>query len=232
MLDKIRGEWRRRGWPLENLASFSLSVGQGDPPPPPAPPPEPPPPAPPRTFTQEEVNAFLARDRKDAKAAAAELVAKELGVSLADAKTLIEQAKSREDAEKTDAQREREAAEAEKRAAVEEKTAAAQERHSLRVERALLVAGIQDEAKIARLARLLDVEVGAEPQDIATGVEALKTEFPELFGASGEGGPPPPNGDPKGKPPKPASEDAYARGLERAKKTRSTTGYALPDLTT
>jgi len=76
-----------------------------------------------------------------------------------------------------------------------------------------------------------DVEVGADEAKVTKAVEDLRKDWPELFG--GEAPPPSPNGDPKGAPPKGRkTEDAYTKGMERAKAASVSTGYKLPGFET
>lgn len=236
MLLQIQEEWDRRGWDRSFLGTLRMEEGggaggdggaEGGNPPAPAP----------KTFTQEEVSAMLTREKDQGKRAAEEAIAKQLGVSIEDAKKLIADAKKREDAEKSEAQKAREAADAEKAEAERNKSEAARERHATRVERALLRALPKDldddklDARVSKLTRLIDVEVGADDAAIKAAVEELRKEWPELFptNGSGNGGKnPPPPGDPKGKPPTPkVGNDAYNKGLERAKARTGTGTYDM-----
>lgn len=193
-------------------------------PPNPAPTPEPPAPAPtpPASFTQDDLNRIATREKAEGERAAAARFAQDLGVSLEDAKRIIAEAKTREDSQKSEAQRETEAAATARSEADKEKAAAAKERHEARLDRAFVVAGITDEAKIAKFSRLLDVELGASPEDVKKAIESLKTDMPELFGAADPDPtkrvpPKAPNSDPKATPPAPKqSEDAFQRGMELA----------------
>lgn len=197
----------------------------------PAPPaPTPTPPTPPveqqteKMLPQSEVNRIAAKEKDEGKAAALKDVQEALGVDLETAKTLIADAKKRADAELSDSQRATKDAEDARKAADTEKAEAVKERHEARVDRAFVAAGLTDEAKISRYSRLLDVEVGSKPEDIKKAVDKLKEEEPALFGASTTTPkrPPAPGSDPKGGPPKPKQdEDAYSRGLARAKGHRS-----------
>lgn len=183
-----------------------------------------------KTFTQAEMTNIATREKEQGKRAAQEEVAKALGVSVEEATTIIADAKKRGDAEKSEAQLAREAAD---RATAEAETAKAEatrERHAARVERALASAGVTDEKKIVRLGRLIDVEPGAELEDITSAVKALQAEMPELFGR-----PVSPNGDPPGKPPGKGTKDESAmergmkRGRDRAAVGSGLGGYDLPD---
>lgn len=178
-----------------------------------------------KTFSQEDVTAIAAREKDQGKRAAQEEISKRLGVPIEEAERLLKEMRKRADDEKSEAQRAREAADAEKAEAEREKQAAAQERHDARVERALLASGITDEAKVKRVGRLLDVEVGAEPDVIKAAVTTLKKDMPELFGEA-PGGKKPPASDPNGKPPtgKSGDESALERGMKRGVATGSRGG--------
>ena len=188
-----------------------------------------------KTLPQSEVDRIVQGRVGETKRQTEEAIAKQLGVSIEDAKNIIAEHQKRSDAEKTEAQKERDAATAERTKAEEEKAAAAKERHDAAVERALLRAlpkDLDDDAldkKVARLGKLLEVEPGADAETIKKAVEALKKDEPLLFGVvedgKGEGAP---DSDIKGKPPvKKGSEDAFAKGKERAKALTGSSGYAF-----
>lgn len=172
------------------------------------------------TFTQEDLNRIAAREKDEGKRAALSEVAKTLGCTVEEAADIIKRSKEADDAQKTEAQRAKEAAERAKAEADEEKAQAAREKHIVRVERALLKAGVPD-AKIERVARMMDVEVGAEPEKLDEAAKALKKDFPELF-ATGSGGTN--DSDPPGSPPKPKiKDDKFNAGAERAKQYAAST---------
>lgn len=201
---------------------------QPDPPAPtpaptPAPPAPTPAPEPEKTLTQSEVNRIAAREKDEGKAAALREVQESLGIDLEAAKQILKEHNERNEAQKTEAQKARDAADKERAEAVKERAAATREIHDARVDRAFVGAGLTDVDKVARYSKMLDVAVGASPEDISKAVESLKKEEPSLFG----GTPAPklpaaPGSDPKGKPPTPKNdEDAYARGAARALGHRS-----------
>jgi len=174
----------------------------------------------PKTFSQEDVNRIATREKEQGKQAASRELAEQLGVSVEEAKQIIQRAKEADDAQKTEAQRAREAADREKEEAALEKRAATTERHEAAVERRLVMAGVTDEKKLARVMRMVTVEPGASSDEIQTDVDQLKTDFPELFTVQqgGGGGRRVPDSDPKGgPPPRKGAEDAYSKGAERAK---------------
>jgi hypothetical protein len=80
-----------------------------------------------------------------------------------------------------------------------------------------------DSDRLRDLARLVNAPQDADLDAIVEDVKTVKERYPELFG--GTGGPkPPPSSDPKGQPPaRRGSEDAMARGAERAKRFGSKT---------
>lgn len=185
---------------------------------------DPPKDPPQKTFTQEELNRIAAREKQEGQRAAQQQVADDLGVSLDEAKRIIQEHHSREEADKTEAQRAREQADREKAEAEREKQTTAAERHDARVERALLRAGVpdsdEDEGKLDRVKRMVTVDVGAEYEDIKADVETIKKDFPQLFESTpSPGNGRAPSGDPPGQPPrqKTGGEDPMKKGAARAK---------------
>lgn len=247
VLEQIRSDWLARGWNFDDLRSFRMEGegtggeggngnsgegGNADPPKG-----DPPKDGNGNTISQAEMRRIAAREKAEGKQAAERAIADQLGVSIEEAKRIITAAKADEDKQKTEAQRAKEAADSEKAAAEKDKQDAKLERHQASVERALIRAlpnDLDDDAldkRVARLSKLIEVEVGADADTIKAAVTQLKTEMPELFPTTGTGPRGGANGDPKGGPPKdkPKSEDAYSRGLERAKGTASSGGYPIMD---
>lgn len=191
----------------------------------PAAPAAPPPVDPPKSegVSQEELNRIATREKEQGRNAALAQVQQDLGVTLDEAKEIIRAAKEKAESQKTEAEKAREAADKEKSEAAKERAEAAQERHDARLERALLKSGITDDAKLARITRLVEAKVGDDQETINAAVETLKKDMPELFPT---GATPPkrqaPNGDPAGSPPKPKQdEDAFSRGRARASAHRT-----------
>lgn len=181
-----------------------------------------------QTFSQAELNRIAAREKDEGKRAAAAEIAKQLGCTVEEAVEFIKQAKAKEDAEKTEAQKAKEAADKAKADADTAAAEAAQEKHMARIERSLLKAGVPD-AKLDKVARMLDVEVGAEIDKIDEAAKDLKKEFPELFAGGKQG---PPGSDPGGNGGKPnvkPNEDAFNRGAERAKQYRGAQFVGTPE---
>jgi len=176
-----------------------------------------------KTISQSDLSRLLAREKGEGKRAAEKAIADQLGVSVAEAKKIIDAAKEAEDAKKSEAEKEREAAAKEREAAEAAKRAAAVEVHEARIERALAAEGFAgDDKKLGRVRKMITVEVGASYEDVLADVKDAKTDFPELFAAKtsgGDDGKKPgklPSGDPAGRPPKPTGgEDAYAAGQKR-----------------
>ena len=206
------------------------------------PPPAPPADAPkaddtaPAGVPQDKVDAIVKERVGDTKRATEERIVKDLGVSLDEAKRLIAAAKETEDSQKSEAQRAREAADAEKAEAERTKGESAQARHDANVERQILrsitiTEDMKDEdidKKVGRIARLVEVETGADADAIKAAVKALKDDEPLLFGGSSTGGTPPPTGDPAGTPPaRTGAEGAYERGAKRAKARSGPAQYEI-----
>lgn len=192
------------------------------------------------TLTKDEVDSIVKGRVESTRKATADSIAKDLGVSIEDAKRIIKEAQDRDAAQKTEAERAKDAADAAKADSDKEKEEAAQEKHDARVERLLtraLPKDLDDEAldkRIVKVGRLLDVEVGADEASIKAAIVELKKEMPELFPTDDEGTPPKggaprvPSSDPNGKPPKKVGqEDAFAKGQERAKAKSGAGGYAI-----
>ncbi len=190
-----------------------------------------------KTFTQAEVTAMMAREKDQGRRSAEESIAKQLGCTPEEAKAILDDARKKDDAQKTEAQRATEAANAEKAAATKEKEEARREKLNTRIEAALIRAGVAQaeddkdgkkfEAKMARLMRLVDVDLDADVAAVAAAVKTLKDEEPGLFGATQKKGAP--NSDPTGKPPaKQPDTDAFTRGRDRAKASAGAgTGYSF-----
>lgn len=186
-----------------------------------------------KTFTQEQLNEYLAKEKRQGKAAgkaeAEQALAATLGVSIEDAKAIIAKNKEAEDSKKSEADKDREAA-AKQRTEAERAVAEANtEKHAARIERALAASGfVADETdegrkKSSRVQRLVTAEVGASYEDVLGDVQSVKSDFPELFSTKAEGdgkekpkGGKLPNSDPAGKPGKPnGGEDKFAAGQKR-----------------
>ncbi len=141
-----------------------------------------------KTHTQADLNAAAGAARKDGQAAAEKKLADELGVPLDEAKALIKAAKDQAESEKSDAKKAQEKAEADSKAATDREAAAAKKEHDLNVRDALRDAEVPSD-RVARVATLVQVEVGADEATIVKAVEAVKKEFPELFGGAAGGSP-------------------------------------------
>ncbi|MGY4844543.1 hypothetical protein ACW9PK_07245 [Kocuria sp. MNB10] len=172
-----------------------------------------------RTFSQDELDRIVSREKDQAKRSVAKQLQEQLGVSIEEARTILDEARKRSDAEKTEAQREREAAAKAKADADAERAEAVRDRHVLRLERNLLKAGVPD-AALSRVARMVDVEVGADDVTLSDAITSLKDELPSLFEAkTADERKQPPSSDPKGKPKQPSpDDDSLSKGAERAKK--------------
>jgi colicin import membrane protein len=181
-----------------------------------------------KTFTQADVDKAASARAAEARRKATADLAEQLGVSVEEAKKIIAASKSAEESQKTEAQRAKEAADQAKREAEEAKAEAARERQAAQVERALIKSRVRDDCLEDSLA-LLKVDAEASPEEITAAVEAFTQRRPEFFDTdSGDGSRrTPPPGDPKGKPAPKKAEDAFARGEERAKQMRNSTGYPI-----
>lgn len=193
-----------------------------------------------KPLTDEQLNRIAAREKAKGQRQAATEIAEKLGMPVDDAVKLIQQAQA-QDAEKLTEAEKRERAAAEKEAAAERREAAAAQReHEANVRDALREAGIP-KAKVAKAARLLDVEVGASDDDLAAEIETLRSEWSELFHGNGNNDdeddddtngtkddkPKVPSGKSGSKPPSGSTKNASTalqRGRDRAKARQGTGG--------
>jgi hypothetical protein len=191
--------------------------------------PAPSPTDPPKTFTQEEMDRHAIRRAAEAKRAASKDLADQLGVSVDEAKKIIEGHRAKAEAEKTEVERAKEAESAAKAEADQAKQEAAKERFETRVYRKLSAAGVgagmEDEAaekQIARARRLLDVTLEATDEEIAGQIAEIKNDVPGLFTAKTEGGQTAPSGVTNGRPPAggQGTQSAMDRGRERYRSGR------------
>jgi DNA-binding transcriptional MerR regulator len=232
----------RLAWLFSDGTTLPVVAGGSDTPPappsPPSPPPAPPadppkpadPPAPPAGPTKADVDRAKAEAKRSTEAA----IAEQLGCSIEEAKTILEERRKADDEKKDEATKAKEAADAERAKAEQERAAAAGDRLTVRVERALLAAGVPiEEPKEVKEGEeppktLLDrarVQVLAEvkPEDddasVKSVVERLKAEVPAFFAATPAGGTPssvpgqqPPNNQP--------TKTGIDAGRERARRDR------------
>lgn len=134
-----------------------------------------------RTFTQDDLTRVGTREKREGKRAGQRELLEALGFNDVDEATeFVQSMKDRQDADKDELTREKEAAAKTRAEGEAAKTAAAQARHEANVLKGLLLAGA-DVKSADKLVRMVDAEVGAEADDIATAVESLKEEFPALF---------------------------------------------------
>lgn len=149
------------------------------------------------------------------------MVAKQLGVSLDDAKKLIKRQQDADKAQMTEAER----AAAESKAATDKATAAqaeaAQTTHTAKVTVALVRAGVHPD-KLEWAARLVGAHVGADDAGITAAIMLAKTAVPEVFTGAAPTSPPPPvpgappSSNPPGSPPPPQPPvDAKKKASER-----------------
>lgn len=188
-----------------------------------------------KQLTQAEVKRIATREKQEGTKAGRAALLKELGIDdPKEAARLIEAAKKAETDSLTETERlKREAAESKKKTD-EDKVEVAKEKLAVKVERRLIAAGLQLDAKdeekaekqLARAVRLLDLDLDADQDAVKAAVTELKEEMPALFAATdgdeeeetsrnGTGrrdpGRPPRNQKPKGT----TQDRARARLLER-----------------
>lgn len=176
-----------------------------------------------KTITQAEMNRISAREKAAGKRAALKELADGWGISIEEAKAIIDKHNEAEDAKKSDADKSRDKATKELSDAEKAKREAAEERHEARIERALNAVKFDgDEKALARVRRIVTVEVGSSYEDILADVKAAQEELPGLFESkTSDGDKDPgkgklPSSDPAGKPPKPkGGEDKFSAGQKR-----------------
>ena len=160
----------------------------------------------PKTFTQEEVNRIMSKEKKDGRRAGKAKLLEDLGVSsLEEARSKMSSpAKSKDDGEGKPT--ESDTSEQEKRAMQAERK---QMKIVGRAERSLIRAGAPDDDRtLAGLVVMLDLDSDSDADDITTAVEELKDSNPALFGTTGTGTPPGTDPGRGKKRAKPASKDA------------------------
>lgn len=164
-----------------------------------------------KTLTQQEVDRLVKREKASTERKARQALADELGISIDEAKKLIEKARAADEAQKTEAQRATEAAEAAKAQA----EAAVRQARMSRVGyelRAALLEGTDDEPGIRRdrmdmalemvLPTLADVDDDGLGEAVREAVATFRGKVPEFFGSPGSNGSGS-NGNGSGTPPGP-----------------------------
>lgn len=139
-----------------------------------------------KTFTQRQVNAVATREKREGKKAGRREVLEELGFkSLEEAREAIQKQQDGKAKDDDELSKERKKLEKEKADAAQARQEAAKDRHDARVERRLLAAGVPLK-KLEKVARLVDVEVGVEADEIDEAIDSIKEDFPELFGSNSD----------------------------------------------
>lgn len=180
-----------------------------------------------KTFTQDQVNALLAREKQQGGRSAVKELLEQTG--FADASALATFVQSQRDAEAAALseleRREKAAADKEQVATQREVAALARERTAQR--RAALVALGATGDDLTDAEQLLTVADDADDQALAEAAKALATRRPELFGTHRQAAPPAPGGSPAGGPPPRGTAPAKpgAAGLEMARRR----GYVNSD---
>lgn len=172
------------------------------------------------TLTQEQFDLIIAREKSQAERLARKTQLEKLGfTSQEDLDKFVKTARDTELASMTEAERIKAEATTALAAATAEREAMTRERHTTTVERELLRAGAPID-KTGRLVLLVEVEPGADQATVAAAVEAVKVEFPQMFGAAQPPGSPKPSSEPATGGPPPSrtnSTTAFERGREAAR---------------
>lgn len=187
-----------------------------------------------KSVPQSEVDRILKERLAENTRKATEDLAKQLGVPVEEAKNIIKAHNDRVESEKTEAQKAKDAADSARSASEAAEAAAKAARHETNLERRLMRSLPKDldddvlDKRVAKMARLIEVEAGASTEDIDAAIKTLKDDWPELFGsASGESSNGGGGSDPKGKPKPKGSKDAFSRGAERARQSGPRTTYSF-----
>lgn len=140
------------------------------------------------TLTDEELQKKMRREKVEGERAALKRLSEELGMSIEDAKKVIQSDKERRDAEKTELERLQEQLDAVRRDREAETSRLQQEHHIDRVKFRLARAGLalpgdKDDAEDAlnRVVGLVVAPQGAAVEDIDSDIERVRTQFPQLF---------------------------------------------------
>ena len=175
-----------------------------------------------KKFTQDDLTRIATAEAAKGKRAGAAEVAAELGMTVAEAKVLIEGAKAAQEAAKTEAQKATDAATASKTASDALGVTAAATILASKVTTALVIAGIapQVDGKVnpalAMAVRLVDVPADADDAAITAAIAAVKAAAPAFFAPPV----PKPDGEPQTGPTKtrPAGAMFGAKGAAEALK--------------
>lgn len=198
--------------------------------PPATPPPVTPPAVPAPVFTQEQMNAQMAREADQARRQRDRELMERLGVStVEEAEQILKDVRDKDTARLSDVERKEKEAEKATRDANAAKAEADKVLRNSKIRDALLDAGVKRE-RLAVAARSVDVPEGADDAGITAAVKTYSEEVPEFFDASNpddqqqqqqQNGPTPspastpaPRQRPAGKP----DESGYDRGKERAQR--------------
>lgn len=166
-------------------------------------------------LSQDEVNRVVAQRVAEAQRIERKRILEQAGVPTLEAlKDTLKAQRDAEESAKSDLERALTSARQEMEAAAAERQQLAKDRHDLIVQRTLAATGASGD--LEKIARLVDVEIGADTAAVTAAVEQAKTDFPALFGAAtATPAPSEPHGG--GAPSRPSSSpDAKARGEARA----------------
>ncbi len=163
---------------------------------------------------QDTFNKVVAREKAEAARAERKRLLEEAGMgTLEEFRATLKSLNEQKEADKSELQKAIDATRAEMEAARAERSAVAKERHDLTVEKALSNAGARD--NLSDLAKLVDVEVGADQAAVEAAVELTKSKFSALFGFATPPASEPSGGGPASRPSN--AQDALSRGADRAK---------------
>jgi hypothetical protein len=189
-------------------------------PPPPSAPPPPPSPPEPRTFTQDDLNAIIAREKEQERRQVVREVSDRLGCTVEEAEQHLKDARNAELERMSEADRKVAEAELREKAAADREAAAVVRERRLRIREALVQADVRPE-RADMACSGVTVSDDADDEAVRAAVAEYKQQVPEFFKAAGTPPKTPPSTPasapaPTGKP----EEDRFAKGAERAKAFR------------
>jgi len=132
-------------------------------------------------MSQRRFSAVMTREKDEGRRAAKRDLLGELGVEDVDElKDIVKAAQDAADKDTNDTARLQREADQARRVAEAAKAEAKQARFEAKLDRRLMAADVPAK-RVDKVRRLLDVEVGAEDDEVADAIEDLKEEFPDLF---------------------------------------------------
>jgi hypothetical protein len=170
------------------------------------------------TMSQKELESSIARAASRASRKATKELRESLGFSSQDElNAFVNSTREAQEAEKSEAEKAQAKLDEDRKALESQNSAVQNERIDLKVDRAIVMAGITDEAKVKRIRTLVrteldegNLDMDALEEEVATAIASVKSDVPSLFSTnaqnpgSGDGGA---NDDPPSEAKKAAERD-------------------------